>query len=127
MEARAAAGTSLLPLAPWSVHDLRRTVATGLRRLDVRFEVRGGAQRRVRAERRNILAPPKLPGMSSHVETHAVRLARYQRQARECRDRAAHACDVGNRLDLISIAQAYELLEKIEAADQAFVDSGLKK
>jgi integrase len=33
------AGTSPAPLAPWSVHDLRRTVATGLQRLGVRLEV----------------------------------------------------------------------------------------
>ena len=27
------------PLTPWNVHDLRRTVATGLQRLGVRLEV----------------------------------------------------------------------------------------
>jgi integrase len=32
-------GASPSPLAPWSVHDLRRTVATGLQRLGVRLEV----------------------------------------------------------------------------------------
>jgi hypothetical protein len=32
-------GTSPAPLTPWSVHDLRRTVATGLQRLGVRLEV----------------------------------------------------------------------------------------
>jgi integrase len=37
--AAAAAGTSPAPLVPWSVHDLRRTVATGLQRLGVRLEV----------------------------------------------------------------------------------------
>ena len=35
----AATGTAPAPLAPWSVHDLRRTVATGLQRLGVRLEV----------------------------------------------------------------------------------------
>jgi integrase len=35
----AAAGTSAASLAPWSIHDLRRTVATGLQRLGVRLEV----------------------------------------------------------------------------------------
>jgi integrase len=35
----AAAGTPPAPLVPWSVHDLRRTVATGLQRLGVRLEV----------------------------------------------------------------------------------------
>ncbi|MGA3310775.1 MAG: tyrosine-type recombinase/integrase [Xanthobacteraceae bacterium] len=35
----AAVGTSPAPLVPWSVHDLRRTVATGLQRLGVRLEV----------------------------------------------------------------------------------------
>jgi integrase len=35
----AASGTTPAPLAPWSVHDLRRTVATGLQRLGVRLEV----------------------------------------------------------------------------------------
>ena len=43
MDARAkaarAAGTSLAPPIPWNVHDLRRTVATGLQRLGVRLEV----------------------------------------------------------------------------------------
>ena len=37
--AAAPAGTSPAPLVPWSVHDLRRTVATGLQRLGVRLEV----------------------------------------------------------------------------------------
>jgi integrase len=32
-------GTKCGPLAPWSLHDLRRTVATGLQRLGVRLEV----------------------------------------------------------------------------------------
>jgi integrase len=35
----ATAGTSPSPLIPWSIHDLRRTVATGLQRLGVRLEV----------------------------------------------------------------------------------------
>jgi integrase len=35
----AVSGATLTPLAPWSVHDLRRTVATGLQRLGVRLEV----------------------------------------------------------------------------------------
>jgi integrase len=38
-EAAADVGTSRAPLAPWNVHDLRRTVATGLQRLGVRLEV----------------------------------------------------------------------------------------
>jgi integrase len=43
MEARekaaAKAGTTAAPLVPWTVHDLRRTLATGLQRLGVRLEV----------------------------------------------------------------------------------------
>src|SRR5262249_13861328 len=43
MEARekaaAKAGTTAAPLVPWTIHDLRRTVATGLLRLGVRLEV----------------------------------------------------------------------------------------
>jgi integrase len=35
----APAGTKLVPLVSWSLHDLRRTVATGLQRLGVRLEV----------------------------------------------------------------------------------------
>ena len=35
----ATAGATAAPLVPWSVHDLRRTVATGLQRLGVRLEV----------------------------------------------------------------------------------------
>jgi integrase len=38
-KAAADAGTSPAALVPWSVHDLRRTVATGLQRLGVRLEV----------------------------------------------------------------------------------------
>ena len=38
-KAAADVGTSPAPLVPWSVHDLRRTVATGLQRLGVRLEV----------------------------------------------------------------------------------------
>jgi integrase len=37
--AAANTGASPAPLVPWSVHDLRRTVATGLQRLGVRLEV----------------------------------------------------------------------------------------
>jgi integrase len=35
----AKAGTTAAPALPWSIHDLRRTVATGLQRLGVRLEV----------------------------------------------------------------------------------------
>jgi hypothetical protein len=35
----ATADTSPTPIVPWSIHDLRRTVATGLQRLGVRLEV----------------------------------------------------------------------------------------
>jgi hypothetical protein len=38
-KAAASGGTRPAPLEPWSVHDLRRTVATGLQRLGVRLEV----------------------------------------------------------------------------------------
>jgi integrase len=38
-KAAAKAGTTAAPLVPWSIHDLRRTVATGLQRLGVRLEV----------------------------------------------------------------------------------------
>jgi integrase len=38
-EAHAKSNTSPAPLIPWSIHDLRRTVATGLQRLGVRLEV----------------------------------------------------------------------------------------
>jgi integrase len=39
IEARVKSAASPAPLVPWSVHDLRRTVATGLQRLGVRLEV----------------------------------------------------------------------------------------
>ena len=39
VEATAKAATRDAPLIPWSIHDLRRTVATGLQRLGVRLEV----------------------------------------------------------------------------------------
>src|SRR5580704_11029509 len=38
-KAAASGGMSPAPLVPWSGHDLRRTVATGLQRLGVRLEV----------------------------------------------------------------------------------------
>jgi integrase len=38
-KAAAASGTNAGPLVPWTLHDLRRTVATGLQRLGVRLEV----------------------------------------------------------------------------------------
>jgi hypothetical protein len=38
-KAAAAFGTIAAPLVPWTLHDLRRTVATGLQRLGVRLEV----------------------------------------------------------------------------------------
>jgi integrase len=38
-KAAAEAGRRAVPLVPWSIHDLRRTVATGLQRLGVRLEV----------------------------------------------------------------------------------------
>jgi hypothetical protein len=38
-KAAAASGMTAPPLVPWSVHDLRRTVATALQRLGVRLEV----------------------------------------------------------------------------------------
>jgi hypothetical protein len=38
-KAAAASGTTAVPLVPWTLHDLRRTVATGLQRLGVRLEV----------------------------------------------------------------------------------------
>jgi integrase len=38
-KAAAASGTAPAPLVPWTLHDLRRTVATGLQRLGVRLEV----------------------------------------------------------------------------------------
>jgi hypothetical protein len=38
-KAAAATGAVAEPLVPWTLHDLRRTVATGLRHLGVRLEV----------------------------------------------------------------------------------------
>jgi integrase len=38
-KAAAKAGATVASLVPWSIHDLRRTVATGLQRLGVRLEV----------------------------------------------------------------------------------------
>jgi hypothetical protein len=38
-KAAAEAGTTPSTLMPWNVHDLRRTVATGLQRLGVRLDV----------------------------------------------------------------------------------------
>jgi hypothetical protein len=52
-------------------------------------------------------------------ETHLERLARYQRKAHECRDRAARTGDVQCRLDLTSFADADDLLAELEEAGQA--------
>jgi integrase len=38
-KAAAKAGATAAPLVPWTIHDLRRTLATGLQRLGVRLEV----------------------------------------------------------------------------------------
>jgi hypothetical protein len=48
------------------------------------------------------------------AESQAERLARYQRTARECRDRAAHAADLGSRYHHIAIAESYDLLAALE-------------
>ena len=51
--AKAAAGTDTGPaaVAPWTVHDLRRTVATGLQRLGVRLEVTEAGLNRISGSR----------------------------------------------------------------------------
>jgi hypothetical protein len=58
MEARAKAaaeaGTIPSTLMPWSVHDLRRTVATGLQRLGVRLEVTEAALYHISGSRAGI-------------------------------------------------------------------------
>jgi integrase len=53
-KATADARTSPAPLAPWSVHDLRRTVATGLQRLGVRLEVTEGVLNHISGSRGGI-------------------------------------------------------------------------
>lgn len=51
---RAVADARGVSLAPWSVRDLRRTVATGLQRLSVRLDVtENGAEPRQRQPRRH--------------------------------------------------------------------------
>jgi hypothetical protein len=50
-EAATASGTTAAPLAGWSVHDLRRTVATGLQRLGVRLEVTGAVLNHISGSR----------------------------------------------------------------------------
>jgi integrase len=47
-------GTSPARLVPWNVHDLRRTVATGLQRLGVRLEVTEAVLNRVSGSRGGI-------------------------------------------------------------------------
>ena len=42
------------PLTPWNVHDLRRTVATGLQRLGVRLEVTEAVLNHISGSRRGI-------------------------------------------------------------------------
>ncbi len=50
----ASSGTTAAPLTPWSVHDLRRTVATGLQRLGVRLEVTEGVLNHISGSRGGI-------------------------------------------------------------------------
>jgi integrase len=56
-EAAAAAGTSPTPILPWSIHDLRRTVATGLQRLGVRLEVTEAVLNHISGSRAGIAGP----------------------------------------------------------------------
>ena len=53
-KAAVASGTSAAPLISWSVHDLRRTVATGLQRLGVRLEVTEGVLNHISGSRGGI-------------------------------------------------------------------------
>jgi hypothetical protein len=50
----AASGTTAAPLVPWTLHDLRRTVATGLQRLGVCLEVTGGVLNHISGSRGGI-------------------------------------------------------------------------
>ena len=50
----AAAATSPTLIVPWSIHDLRRTVATGLQRLGVRLEVTEAVLNQISASRAGI-------------------------------------------------------------------------
>ena len=47
-------------LAPWSVHDLRRTVATGLQRLGIRLEVTEAVLNHISGSRAGISGAPRL-------------------------------------------------------------------
>jgi integrase len=53
-KAAAAAGARPASLVPWTVHDLRRTVATGLQRLGVRLEVTEAVLNHISGSRRGI-------------------------------------------------------------------------
>ena len=59
---RAVADARGASLAPWSVHDLRRTVATGLQRLGVRLEVTEAVLNHISGSRAGIAAAPRLGG-----------------------------------------------------------------
>jgi integrase len=50
----APSGAVAAPLAPWTLHDLRRTVATGLQRLGVRLEVTEGVLNHISGSRGGI-------------------------------------------------------------------------
>ena len=52
--------------------------------------------------------------MANHIESHGKRVARYQRTARECRDRAARAADLAGQHRHITIADTYDLLTALE-------------
>jgi integrase len=78
-KASAKAGTTAAPPAPWTAHDLRRTLATGLQRLGVRLEVTEAVLNHVSGSRGGIAgiyqlhdwAPEKRAALNAWAE-HAM-------------------------------------------------------
>ncbi|MGH7014157.1 MAG: tyrosine-type recombinase/integrase [Stellaceae bacterium] len=54
-EAASKLGTEAAPLAPWTLHDLRRTLATGLQRLGIRLEITEAVLNHVSGSRSGIV------------------------------------------------------------------------
>jgi hypothetical protein len=101
-KAAAEAGTTASTLVLWSVHDLRRTVATGLQRLGVRLEVTEAVLNRIsgtRWHRGRLLASALGEEKRMEIASPSVRAARRsglglpRKQKRNSGNRQDHADD----------------------------------
>jgi hypothetical protein len=76
-KAAAEAGGTAAPLESWTVHDLRRTLATGLQRLDVRLEVTESVLNHVSGSRGGIAGVYQRHDWAAEKRTALDRWANY--------------------------------------------------